>query len=294
MENKQPPELTKEFLYPLIFLILTAGANLIVKRLLPDSADDNLVDLISGAILLLLVGIILTRARKIEGKRWSQAIVAVVTIIVFVGLILFFRSVLAEKRTVYFIVDASENMQGLFQEIRPRIKLRASSVPDRFDIGLAIFGGSISGQSGCEDFVQLVAPSPKNESLSQISDSIDLLSELEPHGFGSLQNAISYVIKQLEKRRGVQQIIVITSKFDNRCGELDRKTLEKLAAQNKVEIELIIMAVGTINSAEQQLYQGYAHRFVSIGNVEEIVPALENIFFTSPSSYTPYYKTYEP
>ncbi len=81
----------------------------------------------------------------------------------------------------YYILDASEFTGDLSPQVMAKLKLslRIDSIPNNKDVGLAVFGGETRGVIGCNDIEELVTPSPKERSVSEINDVIDLLINLQ-------------------------------------------------------------------------------------------------------------------
>jgi hypothetical protein len=246
-----------------------------------------------------LIGAIRERSEQLErkpvppgfvGARISWLLVLLVTLALLSGVGGFFLwQAWQEQRTVYLMIDASENMQGLLEEMAPRIQLTTMSIPDRFSLGMAVFGGGLSGQTGCNDTTQLVPPALKSESAAQIDQAIHSLVELPPIGEGSLQNAALYALEQLQGRKGVQQIFLITSGIDSRCDDLDRDELNAFAAQKDIEYELVVITIGDVSDTEQQILERFSYgRYINAGTSGELPDVFEKVITTPPSSYDTY------
>jgi hypothetical protein len=294
MGNHKLSELITQLLYTIIGVIILAVANVIVRNLLPDFADDY-INIFSGILLLIILGLAWLRFTKRPGaKGWSLVIVIATTLILIVGVGYFVWSTLAEQRTVYFMIDASEHMKDVFEEVSPRIKLNTLTVPDKVDVGLAVFGGSVGGKVGCDDIEELVPPSPKQNSVPEVSRAVDLLTQVKPSGVGNLHGAVLFAISRLAGRRGVQRVTVITSGLDKRCSNLDRAALDTAAAQKKVELELVVLTVGNISESDKADLQNYASRriYINAKTPDELPSKLQVILSAPPSPYDLYYFGY--
>lgn len=299
MKDADKQELVRNLIYTVIGVLILAIANIAFRALLPDLADDY-INIFSGVLLLILLGLVWLNIAKQPSKQqrtkiWSFAIVGLVTVTLVVAFGYLIGSAFFEKRTVYFVVDASEHMDGLLTDVSPRIKLTTLPIPEQVEIGLTVFGSSLSGKSGCDDITELVAPSPKQKSVPQVSQAVDLLAELKPSSYGSIQNAALFALTRLTNRRGVQQIFIITSGIDTRCGNLDRANLDTVAIQKNVEYELVIATVGNVSDSDKQILQTFTNgRFIAAGTAAELPKIIEQILNEPPSTYKSYNYGYSP
>ena len=256
--------------------VVVAVANFLVKKLLPESAKDY-TDIVSYILLLALIGVILLRFQGLAGRKWAFLVVALVTVTIIATVGYFLQSALQEQRTVYFVVDASEQIYGLFTEIRPRIKLTAMPIRDQVEVGLAVFGGGLSGKTGCDDITELVAPSRKQESVPKISQAVDFLTEIKPSNYGNMQGAALYALTRLAGRRGVQQVVIVTSGIDSRCGSLDRAALDSLAKQKNIDFEIVVTAVGNLSDSDRKNLQAFTNRQLITTGTADLPRVIEHI-----------------
>lgn len=246
------------------------------------------VVVLSVILLFIASSVVLFRYTPIRYRKRFYIVVAAITMIVIIGLLYYRRSVLAELRTVYIVLDASQNTEHTFTEIRPRIQLEAQRVPEQVDIGLAAFGAGLNGQNDCEDIIEFVSPAHKETSIPQIQTTLSLLDEITPYGKGGLQYALSFAINRLEGRQGVHQVFVVTSGIDKQCGNLNRAEINELGTKLGVDFELIIVTVGTINENERIELEAYADRYKHLGDAENLPETIQDIINSPPLVYQAY------
>ncbi len=257
---------------------------------------DTLVKLAYGMAAFVIIGIVvygivLSGNQKLESRKWSITIAVSVTLILVLTASYFMLSAFLEQRTVYFIVDTSASTQDVSREIFNRVNLGIEQIPDNVNVGLAVFGGSIGGQSGCNDITEIVKPAPKKESVPRINQAISKLSDITPSGNNILQNAVIYALSRLAGRKGVQQIFVITSSLDSICGIPDRKFIDNIALLNKTDFELIVVSVGVLGDDRSTL-TAFADRYINIETAEKLSPIIADVMYTPPSLYDIYKQVY--
>lgn len=279
-KKDETPEVIKQLLYVVIAGVVVAVANFLVKKLLPESAKDY-TDIVEYILLLALIGVIFLRFQGLKGRKWTFLVIALVTVTIIATVGYFLQLALQEQRTVYLVVDASEQIDGLFTEIRPRIKLTAMSIPEQVEVGLAVLGGGLSGKNGCDDITELVAPSRKQESVSKISQAVDLLAEIKPSNYGNMQGATLYALTRLVGRRGVQQIVIVTSGIDTRCSSLDRAALDSLAKQKNIEFEIVVIAVGNLSDSDRKNLQAFTNGRLIVTGTADLPKVIEEILTIS-------------
>lgn len=195
----------------------------------------------------------------------------------------------------YYILDASEFTGDLSPQVMAKLKLslRIDSIPNNKDVGLAVFGGETRGVIGCNDIEELVTPSPKERSVSEINDVIDLLINFKPSGPGNIQGAILFALEKLKTSPGTPRIVLITSGIDERCGPLDRSALDKFAQENNMSFELVPYAVN-MSEADKSVLQAYGTNniLISAESVDQIPAQIEIILNAPPASNDLYYFGY--
>ncbi len=254
-------------------LVVTAIGFLIVyviQRICPGWTSEfaNLV----GAFIIMLLVIALVRS---SGR--GRIIVLVLLVIGLSTLGVNVNKRCVQRGGTYFVVDLSENMSGRTQGIGTSIDVTSKSVNDRMDIGLIVYGGQLSGTSGCEDITPLVEPAPKETSIPEIEAAVEMLSTAQPSGPETRQRALLLAIDELAERPEVQDIILITSGPDNGCTALNRTALEIRAGARNVAYKLTIVTVGRQTEEVLAKLTPVAHAIVPVDSIEEIPEAVSTI-----------------
>ncbi len=176
MTDSKIPEVFKA-VYIEIFISLISIPILtnIIEWVRPKAS--TLEQYIFTAIILLIInsGFVLQYVYRTRG-RLKKLVLTTLPILVAVIFIFLLRATLKQP-TLYIILDASSNMESNFDQILPVIGKEINSSSDDIDIALAVFGGEISGNLGCEDVKQHLDPTSKDQEFSDISSKINLLNE---------------------------------------------------------------------------------------------------------------------
>ena len=284
MERIKQPELQKELFFSIFSLTLVSLVDLLIQFLFPN-LETRITIIITGILLTLAIIFLWKKLFKIIRRKPSTLLIIASTAVLLFIIGNFIFVTFKERRTVYFLVDSSEQMQNIFADVKPRIQLEAST-PERVDIGLSVFGGNIGGRSGCDDVSELLAPTPYENGYPKLIQELELLQSITPSGFAPLQNAVLYSIKKLENRRGIHQIFVVTSGIDPRCNTLSRIEIDQFASEKNVQFELTILSVGDV-SLQEQSYLSYFSKgqYVYLKNPEELNKYLENVVNVPPTQY---------
>lgn len=264
-----------------------------------STSSNVLANLAYVLAVILILGIIayggiLLKYQDLGARKWSLTIAISVTLVLVLAASYFMLSAFLEERTVYFIVDASANAQDVSQEIFGQTSLGLEQIPDNVDVGLAVFGGRISGLDDCYDITELVKPSPKQESIPEMNQAIRLLSKITPSGESALQNSIVSALSSLTSRQGVQQIIVVTASLDSTCGRLDRKFLDTIASRSNIKYEIVMIYIGELSEEDSKTLSEFSNRFANIRTSEELSNIIQDVFFVPPSLYQIYEQVYYP
>jgi hypothetical protein len=290
-ELKSPSQRLDGILDNLIAYVLPLLVAPILQILCPLWATE-LLSLFSGILLVLtlVLGSLYLRHRKTQRKIIAGAMITTLVLVISALYLLCDRYI--TRDTVFFIVDASENMQAYFKEVEPRINLLASTVPDNVETGLMVFGGRITILRECDDIASLVAPSPKQTSIPAIDKSIQQLTNLRPQGRGTLQRALLKALTELSERQqelpergGIKQFVVITSGVDISCGDLDREELEIAADQKDIDFQLTIITIGPVMEEDKILLERFADKYFNVQSPEQVPEVAE----TAVSEFKGYY-----
>ena len=180
--------------------------------------------------------------------------------------------------TVYFVIDATEKMQPIFDGVRAQVKIASSGLDDSARIGLRVFGGGLNGAGNCQDSQQLVTASSFEGGKDLLDSS---LNGVIPQGHSSMTGAILQTLLfdlENESSRSVR-LILITSGIDPVCdppsGDLISNVIKK---QN---VELIIISIGQQNEQSIKVFESYADAFqgdyLSLPNTESLSPIVGQI-----------------
>jgi hypothetical protein len=254
---------------------------------------------ISHIIALLVISTLIYQ--KTSGlRRVTQMSATYFLSTMFIWLIFFLIIVLGEQPTWYFIVDVTQQTQGVFStQVTPFSNLRLNTLTREVDfVGLSVFGGNgeLSGVSGCEDLTELVPAGEKANNLPLIRQYLNDLSLsdtsglIPPGGVGSIQMAVANAIKQLQNRRGIQGIVIITVGLQNGCdtaSSLNRDMINDLAYQNNVNLELVIIVpdCNKVALEDQETLRIFSQGHFSCPQPDEYDTTIQEILNTSPSSY---------
>lgn len=281
---EQQPEYVKGFVFFALFELIITGILLLAVRWIFPEARDETRNIIVGAIQMVIAILWIYRETHVNRFRRPAIILIAIVVGVVITVLLW---VTVEQRTMYFVVDASSNMSGHIGEIK-RVELETISAVGKNAFGLMVFGGGLSGKVGCNDIKYLVEPSPDERSLEDISTALRALTDLQPTGFGGLQNAVMAAIELLKDRKGLHQIFVITSGYDDRCEDLDRADVDELAGRLGVRYELIVVTIGALSEAERVIFDGYADRHMNTVDALDVKQAIQDVVRSAPLPYGPY------
>ncbi len=284
MEKIRQSELQKKLIFSVLSLTIVSIVDFLIQAIFPN-LEGKVSIIITGILVLIIITLFWKRFIRLVRQKPSTLVVIMVTATLLFILSNYLFTTFSERRTVYFLVDSSEQMTNLFSKIGPRIKLEASTT-DRVDVGLTVMGGNLGGRTGCNDTTELVKPMPYKDGFPKIIQELDLLEKIEPHGFAPLQYAVIQAINTLANRRGIHQIFVVTSGIDTRCGSLDRVEVDRIALEKHVQFELVIISVGTV-SEQQQSYLSYFSKgqYVYLQYPDELDKYLNSVINSPPAQY---------
>lgn len=157
--------------------------------------------------------------------------------------------------TTYFLIDATEKMKPLFEDVRTQVGI---AVVPNAKIGLGIYGDNISEGTGCGTTRQLIEPNVYRDSRRKLETS---LSTIKPGGHSSLISAVFDTLKGLAKHDEPIKLVVITSGTDPECDPLNGGIRESLAGDIKSNINIVIISIGQLSSHASQILESYATAF---------------------------------
>lgn len=278
------PSLLLDLIFAVILCLVVAVVGNFITSYLALDAARVLLYVVSGGILLLIMTRYFIFARRKNSWRSIVISLTVLTILMVPVYLSFVR--LLDRHTNYFLVDASAGMQPIFASVSPKLKLNARMVPDNTEVGLGVFGGAISGKTGCDDFEELTRPGPKPQVIPDLDEKVDLVMQLRPQGPGNLQGAILKVLPSLANRPGIQRITVITSGLDTSCGPLDRRAVEARAQELGIQYEIAILAIGDVNNQTKTQLEAFSTNkaFINADKPEDLPRKIEIILSRPPGS----------
>jgi hypothetical protein len=227
--------------------------------------------------------------------RFWQQIAALIGTLCLLGAALWLKTA-SITQTDYFILDASQHSDTLLPQVTTKLDLMFNSdyVPNSAKVGVAVFGGEISGGFGCDDVDEFVHPASKEQNRQKIKDLSETLADLQATGPGNIQGAILFALKQLESDPGTPRITLITSGIDNSCGALDRSALDQFAKDHGMRFELVPVFVGPVPETIKEQMKAYANGIFINPQTAADLPAAIHVILNAPrdSSDLYYYGYY--
>ncbi|MDQ2809906.1 MAG: effector-associated domain EAD1-containing protein [Chloroflexota bacterium] len=188
------------------------------------------------------------------------------------------RAVL-QPSTVYYVIDATDQMAPLFASVRTYVQAAAASASPHTQIGLRVYGGENS-TSDCQDTEQILPPRMYPDIESTLDSS---LTQIHPGGQSSLTAAVLAAIQDdISKLDGSTKLIIITSGNNSKCDpQLPSGILEGRASHVKSDLDVIIISVGPLDNEHQQVLVRYAQafhgRYLSVSGPEKLTGVIETI-----------------
>jgi hypothetical protein len=158
--------------------------------------------------------------------------------------------------TIYFVVDATEQISPVFNEVRTHIQAAAPTTLSSARVGLRIYGSQLSGVEGCRDTTQLIEPAIYKDLANRLDSA---LSTVHPSGYGSLTVAVlETVYTDLAEIEGPVRLIVITSGPDPRCDPLESGILESRAKDIPPSVDILIISIGQLTLRDSEMLNSCA------------------------------------
>jgi hypothetical protein len=184
----------------------------------------------------------------------------------------------SKSLTVYFVIDATEKMQPIFNSVLTQVNIASSGLDDNARIGFRVFGGDSGGSENCQESKQLLAPTTFENKKDVLHTT---LTKIIPQGHSSMTGAIlQTLLFDLEKEssRSVR-LILITSGVDSLCDPQSGDLISNVI-KNK-NIDLTIISVGQQNEQSISVFKSYADAFqgeyLPLPNVESLIPVVQRI-----------------
>lgn len=226
-----------------------------------------------------------------KGIYWIIPALVIGLIVVFGLLIILRGKYRTEPSTMYFVVDATDKMQPIFDEVRKQVQVAANEVREDSRIGLRVYGGDNNGVATCQDSRQLLKPSeyPEAQKLLDL-----VLVGVKPHSHSSMTGAIlDALLSDLQKEDRPAKLILVTSGIDPLCDPPAGDFLKDRAKDIGRNVELSIFAIGTQDDNTRLILENYAKafqgHFLEIPNAESLPPYVKSISFYGYGYGYPFY-----
>jgi hypothetical protein len=287
----------------IIAIPITLGVlGMLIGAVLPSSSDLPSVSAIRTIrgisyflIVIMLVSLfpLFRSIQTLDINRSQKRIwifVSALTFLLATTLSLFLVIALLKQRAVYFVIDASQGSLIIQRDIVEQIGVVSREAPQNVDIGIAVYGGGLSGQPGCNDFVELIPLSENQpDTFARINDTIGLLSSISPSGVSPVQESLEFSIQRFVGRKDQQRIVVITSGFEGGCQRLSKEKIKSIVAQLDIDTEIVIIAFGDIPENELLALQSLTDtEIIRVQGEADLRAALQNLLNVPPSLYELY------
>lgn len=226
--------------------------------------STSIISIVLLTIAGLIAGVVLrrfTKPTKIK-KSLYWGFTVLVTGMVIIILVLAWRNVIVfppEPPTVYYIIDATEKMAPLFDEVLDLAQATIVGMPDKARVGLRVYGGQLSEIAGCRDSTQLLELNTY-EHVSAILNAV--LTPIQPRGNGGLTGAVLETLyDDLAEETDPIRLLIITSGVDYQCELPESGILESRASDIKSDIDIIIFSIGNLDLRTQEALDNYATAF---------------------------------
>lgn len=244
------------------FTFLLGGAYAVGRRLgWPGLVIGVLGPISAGLVIVACIGtyVLVTRYRrgalpKGEAKRLLySALAGLVTAAVVLAAGIAWVAAIQRPSTLYFVVDATEQMKPVFGEVRTHIQAAVPTTLSRARVGLRVYGGQVSGGEGCRDTKQLIEPAIYQDLATRLDSA---LSTVEPSGYGSLTVAVlETVYSDLVEMEGPVRLVVITSGPDSRCDPPEGGILESRAKDIPPSVDILIIGIGQLGLHDSEMLE---------------------------------------
>ncbi len=217
----------------------------------------SLLVILACTILGLFIGVWLRRPLAGLPKAFYWVVVLLVTGNLLLAVILAGRE--AKPPTVYFVVDTTARMAPLFASLRPAVQAAAAGIPRQARVGLRLYGGAVSGSSGCTDTRQMLPPQVAANPGATLDAA---LAEVNPGGDGSLTGAVlDAIYDDLAQQEGPVRLIVITAGTNLLCDPQSGGILESRAKDVRANVDLLVISLGDADLQDTAVLKGYAQAF---------------------------------
>lgn len=246
---------------------------------------SRILSIVFFTIAGLVAGVLLERLTypvKVN-KTWYWGFVIVVMLTFTAGVILAWQNILQEPPkppTVYYVVDATEKMAPFFEELLTQVQVTTTGMPAKTKVGLRVYGGLLSGITGCRDTKQLLKLAEYEEDIAAKLNSV--LSSIRPSGNGSLTVAVlDTIFDDLAEYEGPVKVVIITSGIDTQCELPESGILQSRAGDIKSDTDILIVSIGDLAERDKQALESYAAAFRgnhwNIKTVADLPPVIKSV-----------------
>jgi uncharacterized membrane protein YeaQ/YmgE (transglycosylase-associated protein family) len=291
------------FLGFLMGLLGNLLAGWIQKDILQDTfSSTSVMSILLLTIIGLVAGAVLRRFSTSQTKLrrsfyWVFAVILTGIVILVTGLA--WRSIVEfppKPPSVYYIIDATDRMAPLFDEVLKLTQETTVSMADNARVGLRIYGGQLSDRSGCRDTTQLL----ELNTYEDVSTTLDaVLRPVKPQGNGALTGAVLETLyEDLAEETDVVRLVIITSGVDYRCEIPESGILEGRADEVESVADITIFSIGTLDPRTEAAFENYAKAFggkhFNRETPADIGPAIETFVDYGSNYLVNYFATPSP
>jgi hypothetical protein len=242
-------------------------------------------------VLLIVIGIVFGALVEVnDDKKFDISklsywwiTIAVSLVIILLGIIVILSgNFLKGPYTFYFVVDATDKMIPIFDDVQEQVQLAAVEVKDNSRIGLRVYGGDITQNSlACQDskILMEIHNYPQAQSLLD-----NVLKGVEPGGHSSLTGAVlESLFSDIKEEKRPVKLVLITSGLDSLCDPPADDFLADRAKDFDNDIELLIISIGKQSENNTKIFESYAQAFngayLAIDNAEELPRVMVQLSF---------------
>lgn len=253
------------------------------------------VVIVAFAMFFLFTTILQTRWLKLQLSAYTLFTV-MLSVIIIQSIGLAWLYVVTRPPTVYVLLDATAKTEPYYDSIVQRLFETTEVQPPNSRGGLRVYGGNLSGDSGCSNTMQLIEPMPIDGYGEEVKK---VLGKITPSGNSSLTVAVLEALKNdLKQYRGPVKLIIVTSGIDAECDSLESDIFEALADDIKKntrdDITIVIFGVGDISTEEQNTLVNYAKAYSGKFFYSENAEALLSVIVAPPSYISNYPNLIQP
>ena len=199
------------------------------------------------------IGMWLEHQKKVISIKKAMYWILVILVTGTIALATILSSVYATLRPpmTYFLVDATNEMKPLFEDVRTQVGI---AVAPNDKVGLSIYSGNMDASTECGNTRQLIEPGTYRDPGTELETS---LSAIKPGGQSSLRGAVLQTLKNLAAYDEPIQLVIITSGTNLECDSLQ----ERFAGNINSNINIVFISIGQLSSHTSQILENYVSAF---------------------------------